>query len=183
MANVSIDASEMSDTSNKFLRLIAHASSDSPELSGDLAELLVDDITTQVYKTFRSTGADDKVQVPLGESFYSFTFGNSTTITSRAPHSKVLEKGATEHPIGPDKAGAISYIPENPGDYPDELMDNGRFTMIPGEPVQWKPDKSATGYGYVEEAQENWKDSLDKRLTIGRHVGRSIRKAGFNRGD
>jgi len=86
-----------------------------------------------------------------------------------------LEKGNPPHTITGNPT--LKFKPENPGKYRDELVTEDGFVVI--DKVEWTPTKqqTATGYEYVDAAQQQWEREVERTIPV--KIRNSIRKAGF----
>lgn len=178
MTDIDIDADDFDVASGKVELLSETIDNTRENLERDLADDLRDDIIGQVLNTFENE-PDDKEQVALKDSFYTLNTSFSSLVVGDAPHAKPLEEGVPPHDIEPNDAGALSFFPENQGEYPPYVRnEDGSVTF--NNSVSWKPKERPDGYGYVSKAQRFWASyDLKKDLPIA--IRLSIRAAGFNR--
>lgn len=155
------------------------------------AESEVDALITAIESQIAQKGlvgdpSDKPGQPPLVASFKSNASGASEwTIYSTAEHAMALEEGADEHDIEPKNALYLSWVPDNPADYP---------TKEPGESIPadaWYDPTTGRvystgvehpgndGYHYIRDAQIGWYRIA--HATIDSAVDRAILDSGFNR--
>lgn len=108
-------------------------------------------------------------------SFESQQDGKSHWIIySTADHARPLEEGASPHTIEPDRAQVLSWIPENPADYPEHYdPETGRVYI---DSVNHPGNRA---YRYILGGQEDWAPIM--RLEVETVVHSAIIESGFRR--
>jgi len=150
----------------------------------------VDNLIGDIERVINEMGlvgdpSDKPGQPPLVSSFKSQGSGSGEwLIYSTAEHAMAIEEGADPHPITPNASGTLlSWIPENPGDYPSKKPDE----TVPGG-TWYDPEKGVVfstgvqhpgndGYGYIDQAQTQWWRFAQPK--IGAAVDRAIITSGF----
>jgi hypothetical protein len=151
----------------------------------DQAEKLVDDIE----RTIESMGlvgdpSDKPGQIALKDSFITVGGGEKIVVTSTAPHAAAIEEGASNHPIMPDGDNLLSFVPENPSEYPqasgDEYVPFGTW-YDPEEGVVFstgiEDHPGNKPYNYMLPAQRKWWPFASSQIRGS--VKSSIVSAGF----
>jgi hypothetical protein len=180
---VNIDASELGDAAKSLKTLKKNLSNNEDEFKTEEAGKMRDLITNFVRIKFDNTRTREN-QTSLLDAFeVDGRPGNQkiTTANSDADHARPLEEGKSPHFIPkPLDSATLKFEPENPSAYVgrngNNLVGDDGFVVL--DKVYWKATgQSATGYGYVNKAQQTWDES--KRVTIPRKIRQSIISSGF----
>lgn len=165
MARTNIDTSDLDDAKENITELEERLDSDIQAVVSQLSSTMHAKIMQQIDVVGLSNRNDTKPDQPdLFGSFDRETISPNKhwRITSDAPHALAHEEGADPHPITPDTAGAIAFIPENQGKYHYKFWGEGEYSeyvvfggvMHPG----------AEGKNYILRAQRLWDQKAEDDL-------------------
>jgi len=149
------------------------------------AENLVDDIESTI-KSMGLVGdpSDKPGQIPLSESFTVRGVEEKLVVTSTAPHASAIQSGADEHPITPNDATLLSFVPEDSSKYPQKSPEDGEYPLgtwyDPEQGVVFSTGVMHPGndaYNYMGPAQMKWWQFAQPEIRAS--VKRSIIGAGF----
>jgi hypothetical protein len=139
----------------------------------DQSETLVNRIDKSILAKGLVGDPEDKPdQEPLLGSFESKSRSiDKWTVSSDAPHAAAIEEGASNHPIMPDGDKLLSFVPENPSDYPqasgDEYVPFGTW-YDPEEGVVFstgiEDHPGNKPYNYVRDAQFSWWPTASRKI-------------------
>lgn len=185
--------SDLGDAADDLAEMVTRLEQDVPAAVNVRARFLKLGILEQIRTEGLINENDTKPdQVDLADSFVFRRIGQKNwLIYSVAPHALPLEDGTNDlggYEIKPNDADLLSWVPENPGQYPtkDEVS-NERGYVVEG--TWYDPEQNrvfSTGveehpgvepHKYVFKAQASWEIDLKKSLYL--TTGEAIVRSGF----
>jgi hypothetical protein len=182
MAKVA-DKADIKQAQASLLALGANLERKVPSAVEDEVDALIESIEDKiVQKGLVGDPSDKPGQPPLVASFKESSSGSSRwTIYSTAEHAMALEEGADPHRIEPKNAVMLSWVPENPSDYPKKGdPDRGKTYYDPDSGMVFSTGVDHPGndeYAYITEAQAAWAPIA--HVQIEESVKDAIVEAGF----
>lgn len=179
-----VDTSEIDDVQEDLKDLWDNVPSDVEDKVEEEVDNLLEAIITEIEKKgLRGDPSDKPDQPPLAASFQANRAGGSEWIIySTAEHAMPLEQGADPHRIEPKNVDLLSWVPENPADYPtiDEIEVFPQTWYDPDDGVVYSTGVTHPGnraYKYVLDAQSSW--AAIAKIRIDQTVREAIIRSGF----
>lgn len=179
MTDIDIDVDNADDVRDDLLQLGSYLQSDIEELRREEPRQMLRLIRKSIgFKFDDQTGELARLFTvkPTSDGGVISTTNLGTRDTGTPDHAPLaLERGNPSHTITGNPT--LKFKPENPSSYDKNLLNSDGFVVI--DSVEWEPRKSktATGYEYVDAAQQNWDEEIE--MTLPQKIRNSVRKAGF----
>lgn len=194
MAEAEVDADELNEAIASVQALGSNIEADYHDLIEEKAGDLEEGIRRWIGK--KGLISHDGEGTPLVESFYVRRMGlSSWKVASEAEHAMPLEEGSQRHAITPNEKDLLSWVPENPNDYPTKEAQTPITMLEDGDTASglttwYDPEEGRVysvgvmhpgnrPYEYITTAQANWQGQLG--IDLRTEANKILVKSGFSR--